>query len=105
MPFEQYHEPAEELSQETRSFARIIVSLGEEADAMNWYEQRISVEKDKDAREIMENAQAEEFKHFLMDLEWILRKKKTFRDLAERILFKEGNIVENGEEAEEAVLE
>ncbi len=105
MPFEQYHEPTEELSQETRSFARIIVSLGEEADAMNWYEQRISVEKDKDAREIMENAQAEEFKHFLMDLEWIFRKKKMFRDLAERILFKEGNIVENGEEAEEAVIE
>lgn len=105
MPFEQYHEPTEELSQETRSFARMIVSLGEEADAMNWYEQRISVEKDKAAREIMANAQAEEFKHFLMDLEWILRKKKVFRDLAERILFKEGNIVENGEDAEEEVIE
>ena len=105
MPFEQYHEPAEELSQETRSFARIIVSLGEEADAMNWYEQRISVERDKEAREIMENAQAEEFKHFLMDLEWIFRKKKKFRELAELILFKEGNIVENGEEAEERIIE
>ena len=105
MPFEQYHEPAEELSQEIRTFARIIVSLGEEADAMNWYEQRIAVERDEEARQIMSNAQSEEFKHFLMDLEWLLRRKKSFRALAERILFKEGNIVENGEAAEEAVLE
>lgn len=105
MPFEQYHEPAEELPPEIRSFARMIVSLGEEADAMNWYEQRISVERDNDAREIMENAQTEEFKHFLMDLEWILRRKPKFLELAKRILFTEGNIVENGEAAEEAVIE
>jgi hypothetical protein len=47
MGFEQYHEPAGELSDQTRTFARMIVSLGEEAEAINWYEQRISVEKDK----------------------------------------------------------
>ena len=52
MGFEQYHEPPNELSAETRTFARMIVSLGEEAEAINWYEQRISVEKDKSARAI-----------------------------------------------------
>ncbi|MGI8581238.1 MAG: hypothetical protein ACR2KX_03545 [Chitinophagaceae bacterium] len=57
MPTEQYHEPPEELSQETRTFAKMIQSLIEEADAINWYEQRISVEKDKDAKAIMEHAQ------------------------------------------------
>ena len=46
MGFEQYHEPANELSQETRTFARIITSLTEEAEAIGWYQQRISVEKD-----------------------------------------------------------
>lgn len=50
MPFEQYHEPAGELSSETRTFARMITSLIEEAEAIGWYEQRISVEKDKEAK-------------------------------------------------------
>ena len=74
MPTEQYHEPPQELSQETRTFARMIKSLIEEAEAIDWYEQRISVEKDKEAKAIMQNAQKEEFKHFGMDLEFLLRK-------------------------------
>lgn len=101
MGFEQYHEPPEELSQKTRSFARMIVSLIEEAEAINWYEQRISVEKDKSAKAIMTDAQKEEFKHFGMDLEWLLRYKKNWRIALKEILFKEGDIVEHGEEAEE----
>jgi len=51
--FDQYHEPANELSEEVRTFARMIVSLTEETEAINWYEQRISVEKDAEARAIM----------------------------------------------------
>ena len=46
MGFDQYHEPPNELSQETRTFARMIASLIEEAEAINWYEQRMSVEND-----------------------------------------------------------
>jgi hypothetical protein len=101
MGFEQYHEPANELSGETRTFARMITSLGEEAEAINWYEQRISVEKDKSARAIMQNAQKEEFKHFSMDLEWLLRAKPQWREIAEGVLFRKGDIVEHGEKAEE----
>jgi hypothetical protein len=101
MGFEQYHEPPGELSAETRTFARMIVSLGEEAEAINWYEQRISVEKDKTARAIMQNAQKEEFKHFAMDLEWLLRAKPQWKEIAQGVLFKEGDIVEHGEDAEE----
>ena len=101
MGFEQYHEPAGELSAETRTFARMIVSLGEEAEAINWYEQRISVERDKSARAIMRNAQKEEFKHFSMDLEWLFRAKPEWKEIAQGVLFKEGDIVERGEEAEE----
>jgi hypothetical protein len=102
MGFEQYHEPAGELSAKTRTFARMIVSLGEEAEAINWYEQRISVEKDKSARAIMRNAQKEEFKHFSMDLEWLFRAKPEWKEIARGVLFQEGDIVEHGEEAEEA---
>jgi hypothetical protein len=105
MGFDQYHEPPEELSPETRTFARMMVSLVEEAEAIDWYEQRMSVETDEEARAIMANAQKEEFKHFCMDLEWLLRRKEDWRTLARKILFTEGDIVERGEEAEEDVLE
>jgi hypothetical protein len=101
MGFEQYHEPASELSEETRTFARMIMGVIEEAEAINWYEQRISIENDKDARRIMENAQMEEFKHFGMDLEFVLRKKPKWRAILKDILFTNGDIVEAGEEAEE----
>ncbi|MES2882878.1 MAG: hypothetical protein V4676_12060 [Bacteroidota bacterium] len=103
MPTEQYHEPPEELSQSTRTFARMIQSLIEEADAINWYEQRISVEKDAEAKKIMKQTQKEEFIHFTMDLEFLLRKKKDWRIIMKNVLFKPGDIVKNGEKAEEAV--
>ena len=101
MGFEQYHEPANELSQQVRTFARIIVSLTEEAEAINWYEQRISVEQDAQARAIMENSQEEEFKHFGMDLEFLLRQKPKWKVALQDILFKEGDIVKHGEQGEQ----
>jgi hypothetical protein len=101
MGFEQYHEPASELPAETRTFARMIMGVIEEAEAINWYEQRISVERDRDAKEIMQNAQQEEMKHFGMDLEFLLRQKPKWREILKGILFHDGNIVELGEEAEE----
>lgn len=100
MGFEQYHEPANELSQETRTFARIIVSMTEESEAINWYEQRISVEQNQEARAIMANSQEEEFKHFGMDLEFLLRMKPKWKVALQNILFKEGDIVSHGEQAE-----
>ena len=103
MGFDQYHEPPEELSQEVRTFARMIKSMIEEAEAIDWYEQRLFVEKDPEARKIMENTQKEEFIHFAMDLEFLLRKKKTWRTIMKNVLFKSGDIVENGEKAEQEV--
>lgn len=103
MGFDQYHEPPQELPQEVRTFARMIRSLIEEAEAIDWYEQRISVEKDKDARKIMEHTQQEEFIHFAMDLEFLLRKKKKWKIIMQNVLFREGDIIENGERAEDAV--
>ena len=77
MGFDQYHEPPEELSQKTRTFARMILSMIEEAEAIDWYEQRMSVEKDPVAKAIMKDAQKEEFKHFGMDLEFLLRQSRS----------------------------
>jgi hypothetical protein len=103
--FDQYHEPAEELSAETRTFARLCASLTEEAEAIGWYQQRLSVEPDEEARAIMHDAQGEEFKHFCMDLEFLLRRTPLWREIARGILFQEGDIVEHGEAAEEEATE
>ena len=103
MGFDQYHEPPQELPQRVRTFARMIKSLIEEAEAIDWYEQRVSVEKDKEAKKIMEHAQQEEFIHFAMNLEFLLRKKEKWKIIMKNILFKEGDIVENSEKAEKKV--
>lgn len=100
MGFDQYHEPAHELPEKTRTFARMMASLTEEAEAINWYEQRMAVEKDEDARSIMADAQGEEFKHFGMDLEFLLRRNPKWRKTLQGILFQGGDIVEHGEDAE-----
>ena len=99
----QYHEPPNELPKEIRTFARMITSLIEEAEAIGWYEQRMAVETDRTAKAIMRNAQKEEFKHFGMDLEFLLRKSPRWRKILEGILFTTGDIVDEGEEAEEKV--
>ena len=88
MGFDQYHEPPNELSEKTRTFARMIMSVIEEAEAIGWYEQRMSVEKKRQAKAIMKDAQKEEFKHFGMDLEFLLRQKPVWREILQGILFK-----------------
>src|SRR6187401_1662872 len=105
MGFDQYHEPPDELPPHTRTFARLCASLTEEAEAIGWYEQRIAVEADRDALAIMRDAQGEEFKHFCMDLEFLLRRTPLWRAIAKGILFQDGDIVEHGEEAEEEATE
>jgi uncharacterized protein len=101
MGFDQYHEPPEELPADVRTFARMNTSMLEEVEAIGWYEQRMALEPDADARAIMADAQKEEFKHFSMDLEFLLRQKPQWREIAGRTLFKEGDIVANATVAEE----
>jgi hypothetical protein len=105
MGFDQYHEPPGELPPATRTFARLCASLTEEAEAIGWYEQRIAVESDPEALEVMRDAQGEEFKHFSMDLEFLLRRTPAWREIAQGILFQTGDIVEHGEEAEAETFE
>jgi uncharacterized protein len=101
MGFDQYHEPPEELSQEIRTVARIFASLTEEAEAINWYEQRLSIEQDPDARAIIANSRHEEYKHFAMSLEFLFRKRPEWGEIAKGILFQEGDIAANASESEE----
>jgi|SRR5215203_5546045 len=103
MPADQYHEPPGELDADARTFARLIASLQEEAEAIGWYEQRMALETNDEARSIMEHAQREEFLHFAMDLEFLSRRKEKWRVALQKILFTEGDIVERAEQAEDAV--
>ena len=101
MGFDQYHEPPEELPEETRTYVRVIQSMIEEAEAIDWYAQRLAVEKDEEARAVMGQAQKEEFIHFGIDLEFLLRRTPVWRDILKNILFKKGDLVELAEKAEE----
>src|SRR6201987_2090451 len=105
MGFDQYHEPPEELPAAARTFARLCASLTEEAEAINWCQQRLAVETDPEAVAVMRDAQGEEFKHFSMDLEFLLRRSPAWREIAEGVLFQSGDIVEHGEEAESETFE
>ena len=101
MGFDQYHEPPEELPEETRSYVRVIQSMIEEAEAIDWYVQRLAVEKDEEARAVLSHAQNEEFIHFGMDLEFLLRRTPVWRNILRNILFKKGDLIELAENAEE----
>ena len=90
MGSDQYHEPAAELSEKVRTFARLAASLQEEAEAIGWYEQRISLEKDPQAKAIMEDAQGAEFKHFAMALEFLSRRKPKWQAVSQRGPLQEG---------------
>jgi hypothetical protein len=105
MGFDQYHEPPEELPAATRTFARLCASLTKEAEPIGWYEQRIAVETHPEALAVMQDAQGEEFKHFSMDLEFLLRRSPAWREIAEGVLFQPGDIVGHGEEAESETFE
>ena len=103
MGFDQYHEPPEELSEATRTYVRIIQSLIEEAEAIDWYVQRLAVEKDEEARTVLAHAQKEEFIHFGMDLEFLLRRTPVWRNIMRNILFKPESLTELAEKAEETI--
>jgi hypothetical protein len=103
MGTDQYHEPPSELPPEVRTFARMCTSLIEEAEAIGWYQQRLAVETDHEAAAIMRDAQQEEFNHFSMDLEFLLRRTPLWREIAKRVLFQPGAITDRAEDAEAVI--
>ncbi|MEZ5658495.1 MAG: ferritin-like domain-containing protein [Burkholderiaceae bacterium] len=74
MANEGYHEPINELSDETRDMHRAIVSLMEELEAVDWYNQRVDACKDPELKAILAHNRDEEKEHAAMTLEWIRRK-------------------------------
>jgi uncharacterized protein len=78
MANEGYHEPYEELSDEIRDMHRAIISLMEELEAVDWYQQRVDACKDEQLKAILAHNRDEEKEHAAMVLEWIRRRDKTF---------------------------
>jgi hypothetical protein len=92
MANEGYHEPAEELSPETRDMHRAITSLMEELEAIDWYHQRVDACQDPELKAILAHNRDEEKEHAAMVLEWIRRQDPTFSKELKDYLFTEKSI-------------
>jgi ferritin-like protein len=92
MANEGYHEPIEELTDETRDMHRAIVSLMEELEAVDWYNQRVDACKDPELSAILAHNRDEEKEHAAMVLEWIRRRDPAFDKELKDYLFTEGEI-------------
>ncbi|MCH8536382.1 MAG: ferritin-like domain-containing protein [Alkalimonas sp.] len=92
MSNEGYHEPVEELTDETRDFHRAIVSLMEELEAVDWYNQRVDACKDEELKAILAHNRDEEVEHAMMTLEWIRRKNPVFDKYMKEFLFTDDSL-------------
>lgn len=92
MANEGYHEPVDELSDETKDMHRAIISLVEELEAVDWYNQRVDVCQDEELKDVLIHNRDEEKEHAAMVLEWIRRQDPTFDHELKDFLFTEGHI-------------
>ena len=103
----EYHE--EGLSEEAKDSHRMIRSVMEELEAVDWYNQRADVTNDQELKSVVEHNRDEEIEHACMGLEWLRRNNPVFNEMLETFLFR-GNIpiteieeaIEGGENGEEA---
>tara|TARA_R110001592_G_scaffold80655_3_gene239972 strand:+ start:1854 stop:2141 length:288 start_codon:yes stop_codon:yes gene_type:complete len=92
MSNEGYHEPIDELSNETRDMHRAITSLMEELEAVDWYNQRVDACKDEELKAILIHNRDEEKEHAAMVLEWIRRRDPKLDEELKDYLFTEKHI-------------
>jgi uncharacterized protein len=93
------HEPAEQLSEETQDLHRALVSLQEELEAVDWYQQRAEGCTDRALRDILRHNMREEIEHASMLLEWLRRRNSDFEQTLRSYLFSEVSITEAEESA------
>ena len=89
MANEGYHEPISDLTDETRDMHRAIISLMEELEAVDWYNQRVDACKDDELRKILAHNRDEEKEHAAMVLDWIRRRDISFDKELRDFLFTE----------------
>ena len=94
MSSDSYHEPLELLSEETKNTHRAIVSLMEELEAIDWYQQRAEACSDPELSSVLTHNKNEEVEHAMMTLEWLRRKHPVFADNIATYLNSSGPITE-----------
>jgi ferritin-like protein len=94
MGSETYHEPLELIPEETRNMHRAIISLIEELEAVDWYQQRAGACSDAELKAVLMHHRNEEIEHAMMNLEWIRRNDATFDSNLRTYLFSKGPITE-----------
>ena len=99
MSSEGYHEPLEMLTPRTVNLHRAIVSLMEELEAVDWYQQRADATDDEHLRKVLLHNRNEEVEHACMVLEWIRRQDDVFDRELRTYLFREGDITEIEDQA------
>jgi uncharacterized protein len=92
MASEGYHEPVEKLSTETLDMHRAILSLMEELEAVDWYNQRVDAATDPELKRILAHNRDEEKEHAAMVLEWIRRRDPKMNEELRETLFRDGDI-------------
>ncbi|MEQ8805964.1 MAG: ferritin-like domain-containing protein [Rhodospirillales bacterium] len=92
MSNEGFHEPLEKLSEQTMDRHRAIVSLMEELEAVDWYQQRVDATSDPELKAILAHNRDEEIEHAAMVLEWLRRSMPQFDKELRETLFKDGPI-------------
>ena len=102
MASEAYHESLDLLTEETRNMHRAIVSLTEELQAIDWYQQRAEACPDPQLRDVLLHNKNEEIEHATMLLEWIRRHDDHFNEMMREYLFTEQPItgIEKAAEAD-----
>src|SRR5882672_3268965 len=94
MASEGFHELHQDLKPLTRDLHRAIVSLMEELEAIDWYQQRVDAATDEELKIVLAHNRDEEIEHAMMNLEWIRRRVPTFDAHARTYLFSSGPITE-----------
>ena len=89
-----FHESADLLSAGTRDMHRALVSLMEELEAIDWYQQRVDATGDNELKRILEHNRDEEKEHAAMLLEWIRRRDQAFDERLRLFLYREGPLTE-----------
>ncbi|MGM0548795.1 MAG: encapsulin-associated ferritin-like protein [Bacillota bacterium] len=96
----EYHEPEEKLTEEAMEYHRIIKSVMEELEAVDWYNQRAAATNDPDIKAIVEHNRDEEIEHACMGLEWLRRNYPVWDEMLRTFLFTSAKITEVEEEGE-----
>lgn len=93
MANEGYHEPVDRLTPETMDHHRAIISLMEELEAVDWYDQRVDATDDEELKAILVHNRDEEKEHAAMTLEWLRRRDPVLDEELRTYLFTDGPIV------------